>query len=70
MVSLLKAWYGDKATKENDFGYSWVPKLDDGQDCKLTAILINVFRLMLILSTSFSVRSTFERKVFEIHLRL
>ena len=32
-VSLLKAWYGDKATKENDFGYSWVPKLDDGQDC-------------------------------------
>ncbi len=32
MVSLLKTWYGDKATKENDFGYSWVPKLDDGQD--------------------------------------
>jgi len=34
-VSLLKAWFGDKATKENDFGYSWVPKLDDGQDCTI-----------------------------------
>jgi len=26
LVSLLKAWYGDAATKENDFGYDWVPK--------------------------------------------
>lgn len=31
-VSLLKSWYGEKATKENEFCYSWVPKLDDGQD--------------------------------------
>jgi formate dehydrogenase major subunit len=28
MVSLLKAAYGDKATKENDFGYDWLPKID------------------------------------------
>ncbi|MGH2820191.1 MAG: molybdopterin-dependent oxidoreductase, partial [Actinomycetota bacterium] len=27
-VSLLKAWYGDAATKENDYGYSWLPKPD------------------------------------------
>ena len=26
LVSLLKAWYGDAATKENDFGYDWIPK--------------------------------------------
>src|SRR5439155_534824 len=26
MVSLLKAFYGDAATKENDFGYDWLPK--------------------------------------------
>ena len=26
-VSLLKAYYGKNATPENDFGYSWVPKL-------------------------------------------
>jgi formate dehydrogenase major subunit len=30
-VSFLKAVWGDKATPENDFGYSWLPKLDDGQ---------------------------------------
>jgi formate dehydrogenase-N alpha subunit len=28
MVSLLKAIYGNAATKENDFGYSWLPKVD------------------------------------------
>jgi formate dehydrogenase major subunit len=31
-VSLLKAHYGGAATKENDFGYAWLPKLDDGQN--------------------------------------
>jgi formate dehydrogenase major subunit len=28
MVSLLKAVYGANATKENDFGYAWLPKVD------------------------------------------
>ena len=32
LVSLLKSMYGDKATKDNDFGYSWMPKLDPTQD--------------------------------------
>ena len=32
LVSLLKAWYGDKATEANGFGYSWVPKLEPGAD--------------------------------------
>jgi formate dehydrogenase major subunit len=27
-VSLLKAFFGDAATKENDFAYSWLPKPD------------------------------------------
>ena len=26
MVSLLKAWYGDAATPDNEFGYQWLPK--------------------------------------------
>jgi formate dehydrogenase major subunit len=30
-VSFLKAVWGDEATPENDFGYSWLPKLDDGK---------------------------------------
>ena len=29
-VSLLKSFFGDKATKANDFGYNWLPKLNDG----------------------------------------
>jgi formate dehydrogenase major subunit len=28
IVSLLKAWYGDAATAENDFGFSWLPRVD------------------------------------------
>jgi len=31
MVSLLKAYFGDAAVKENDFGYDWMPKLDAGK---------------------------------------
>jgi formate dehydrogenase major subunit len=30
VASFLKAMFGDKATGQNDFGYSWLPKLDDG----------------------------------------
>jgi formate dehydrogenase major subunit len=29
VVSLLKAWYGEAATKENDYGFDWIPKFDD-----------------------------------------
>ena len=29
-VSMLKSFFGDKATAENEFGYSWLPKADDG----------------------------------------
>jgi formate dehydrogenase major subunit len=31
-VSLLKSFFGEKATPTNDFGYSWLPKLDDGKN--------------------------------------
>jgi formate dehydrogenase major subunit len=27
MVSLLKAWFGDAATAENDYGFDWLPRL-------------------------------------------
>jgi formate dehydrogenase major subunit len=29
IVSLLKAWYGDAATAENNFGYPWLTRIDD-----------------------------------------
>ena len=32
MVSLLKAWYGDAATAANDFGFHYLPKINDGQN--------------------------------------
>jgi formate dehydrogenase major subunit len=31
MVSLLKSYFGDTATKANNFGYDWMPKLDAGK---------------------------------------
>lgn len=30
-VSLLKSFFGEKATQGNDFGYEWLPKVDDGK---------------------------------------
>ena len=36
MVSLLKAFYGDAATKENDFAFDYLPK--PGKDCSWTHI--------------------------------
>lgn len=30
VVSLLKGWFGDKATAENEFGYAWLPKAEAG----------------------------------------
>ena len=27
IVSLLKAWFGDAATEENDYGFGWLPKI-------------------------------------------
>jgi formate dehydrogenase major subunit len=32
ITSLLKAHFGSAATRENDFGYAWMPKLDDGMN--------------------------------------
>ncbi len=32
ITSFLKSMYGDNATKDNEFGYQWLPKLDDGQN--------------------------------------
>jgi len=30
-VSLLKSFFGENATPGNDFGYDWLPKVDDGK---------------------------------------
>ena len=42
ITSYLKALYGDKATKSNDFCYSYLPKLDEG----MNASWLNLFDSM------------------------
>ena len=32
LINTLKAFFGDQATAENDFGYQWLPKRDAGKD--------------------------------------
>lgn len=36
MVSLLRAWYGDAATAENEFGYQWLPKIGANESLTVT----------------------------------
>ncbi len=43
-VSLLKAHYGDAATPGNDFGYQWLPKLDDGQNASWIMLFDTMFK--------------------------
>ena len=42
IVSLLKSWYGDAATKENQYCWNWLPKLEDTQ----VASIMHLFDLM------------------------
>ena len=44
MVSLLKAFYGPAATKDNEFGYQWLPKLDDGQNASWLIIFNDMLK--------------------------
>ncbi|PPE69038.1 formate dehydrogenase-N subunit alpha [Caldimonas thermodepolymerans] len=39
-TSLMKAYYGDAATAENDYCYDWIPKRDAGYD------VLHIFELM------------------------
>ena len=44
ITSYLKAIYGDKATKENDFGYAWLPKLDEGMKASWLHLFFNMYQ--------------------------
>jgi formate dehydrogenase major subunit len=44
VASFLKSTFGEKATKENDFGYSWMPKLDTGQDASWLNLFDEMFK--------------------------
>jgi formate dehydrogenase major subunit len=40
-VSLLKAWFGDAATAENDYGYDYLPKISGDHSHLPTFVLMN-----------------------------
>jgi len=42
VVALLKAWYGEHATKENDYGFNYLPKNNPATN----ATMVKVFELM------------------------
>lgn len=44
IASLLKSMYGDKATKDNDFGYSWLPKLEDTQNASWLMLFDEMYK--------------------------
>jgi formate dehydrogenase major subunit len=43
ITSYLKAIYGERATKDNDFGYAWIPKLDDGMKASWLALFAKMY---------------------------
>ncbi len=43
-VSLLKSFFGDKAKAENEFGYQWLPKVDDGKTYSWMDIFDQMYR--------------------------
>ncbi len=44
ITSLLKAWFGANATKDNDFGYAWVPKVDDTQKADCLTMIDHMYK--------------------------
>jgi formate dehydrogenase major subunit len=44
IVSFLKSMYGEKATKENDFRYAWLPKLDPTQDASWLVLFDEMYK--------------------------
>jgi formate dehydrogenase major subunit len=43
-VSLLKSFFGDRATTANDFGYQWLPKVDDGKDYSWLSLFDEMYK--------------------------
>ncbi len=43
-VSLLKSIFGDKAQKENGFGFNWLPKIDNGKDYSWLSLFDEMYK--------------------------
>ncbi|OPY71313.1 MAG: Formate dehydrogenase subunit alpha precursor [Syntrophorhabdus sp. PtaU1.Bin050] len=44
ITSLLKTWFGAHGTKGNDFGYSWLPKVDDTQKADALTMIDHMYK--------------------------
>jgi len=44
ITSYLKAIYGNNSTKDNDFGYAWLPKLDEGMNASWLNLFDQMFK--------------------------
>lgn len=72
VVSLLKAFFDADATKENDFGYDWLPKAPAGVNCSHLAIFERMNKGLIRGTISFAqnvvidgAHSGFEAKALE-----
>ena len=43
-VSLLKSFFGEKANPDNEFGYGWLPKVDDGKDYSWLSLFDEMYK--------------------------
>ena len=43
LVNTLKAWFGEAATAENDFGYAWLPKKNAGKDYSVLGMMESAY---------------------------
>lgn len=39
LINTLKAWFGDNATAENDYGYQWLPKRNASKDYSILGMI-------------------------------
>ncbi|SMC35232.1 formate dehydrogenase (quinone-dependent) catalytic subunit [Sporomusa malonica] len=44
LISILKAWFGDKATAENDYCYNYLPRRQTGKDTRYISMLEDMVR--------------------------
>ena len=69
MVNLLKAWYGEYAKPENDFGYAWLPKRSAKKDYSSTGIFENALagevKMLFVVGQNPAVSSPNLRVVFD-----
>jgi formate dehydrogenase major subunit len=66
-VSLLKAWYGDHARRENDWGYDWVPKIvgDHSQLPMTLALRDSVIRGLMLLGQNPAIGGSNSKRIVQ-----